>query len=67
MKGPCACPTLEGIRGGGGGICMPVFGGAEGGGGGMLYVPPAEACRAPGCAHGLPPTPAGVAGVPRLY
>jgi hypothetical protein len=35
MKGPCACPTLVGIRGGGGGICMPVFGGAEGGGGGI--------------------------------
>ena len=43
---------------------MHILGGADGGGGGM-YAPPAEACLAPGAAHGFPPTPAGVAGVPR--
>ena len=26
MKGPCACPTLEGIRGGGGGISSEASG-----------------------------------------
>ena len=67
MNGPWICVALLGNLGGGGGggSCMPVLGGAEGGGGGGRYAPPAEACRWPGCCHGL--CWPGVTGVPLLY